>query len=279
MFEKVVVGVRADDEAGRSAVALAKELAAVQAELTLVHVHVVAIKPAPDSGSGRDATECRYALERLTALAGEFPVDAQVACVQARSGRHALHEWTSACHADLLVISASHNDELARDFVGDDAGQVLEDAPCAVAVAPAGYAARAAALRRIGVAYDESRESERALGLARSLAAERHAELSALEVVGAPMYVGDTWNVREEFEEPVAEARQRLATLGNLQAEARFGDPITELASYGQSVDLLVMGSHTYRPIDRLLERSTAQQLAAETSSPLLVLPSSVRAG
>ena len=84
MFEEVVVGVR-DDDAGPGAIALAKEMASARSELTLVHVHVVANKPAPDSGSVGDAAMCRYALERLTALRAEFSVDAEVSCVEARS--------------------------------------------------------------------------------------------------------------------------------------------------------------------------------------------------
>jgi nucleotide-binding universal stress UspA family protein len=279
MFEEVVVGVR-DDDAGPDAIALAMEMASADRELTLVHVHVVANKPAPDSGSVGDAAKCRYALERLTALRAEFLVDAEVSCIEARSVRRGLHEFASARHADLLVVGASHNDELARDLAGDDTREVLQEAPCAVAVAPAGYAARAAAMRRIGVAYDGSAESERALALGRRLAAERHAELSVFEAVSAPMYVRDPWDVRGvEIDEQVEQARQKIAALGGLEAGAEFGAAVEELVQYGHAVDLLVLGSHRYRPIDRLLKRSTSQQLADGASSPLVVLPSSTRAG
>jgi nucleotide-binding universal stress UspA family protein len=47
---------------------------------------------------------------------------------------------------------------------------------------------------------------------------------------------------------------------------------VPELRRVAQSVDLLVIGSHKYRPIERALEDSTSQQLADEPSSPLLVL-------
>lgn len=69
MFDEVVVGIRGDDEADRDAIALANELVCPQADLTLLHVHVLAVKPAPDSGSVGDAAKCRYAVELLTALA------------------------------------------------------------------------------------------------------------------------------------------------------------------------------------------------------------------
>jgi nucleotide-binding universal stress UspA family protein len=276
MFENVVVGVR-DYEAGRDALALARELGSPVAALTLVHVHVIASKPASDSGAFGDAAKRRIALRRLTALADELGVDGQVACVEARSARRGLHQFASDRDADVLVVSASHRDELGRDFIGDDAKAVLEDAPCTVAVAPAGYSARAAEIRRIGVAYDGSPESEQALALGRRLAARRGADLSAFQAVGATMNIRDPWNLRGEFDEPVEEARQRIAAVGGPETEIRFGDAIEELTAYGQSVDLLVIGSHKYRPMDRLLEQTTSQQLADRPSSPLLVLASTGR--
>lgn len=272
MFEDVVVGVRDDDD-GPDAIALAKALVSPRGELTLVHVYVVRDKPAADSGAFGEAAKRRDAMQRLTALSVEFGVDAEVSWVPARSVRHGLHEFVASRRADLLVVRATHNDDLARDSVGDDTRRVLEDAPCAVAVAPAGYAARTAGMTTIGVAYDGSPESERALALARSLAAERRTKLSAFEVVEPPVYVRDPWNFDGEVNQRVEEARQRVAAVGGVQADAGYGEAVDELLRYERTVDLLVLGSHHYRPMDRLLEECTSQQLADEGSSPLLVLP------
>ena len=71
----------------------------------------------------------------------------------------------------------------------------------------------------------------------------------------SPVYARDPWNVKGEVEEHVEAARQRVAALGHLEPEAGVGDPVHELARYGQSVDLLVIGGHDYRPIDHLLEQ------------------------
>jgi nucleotide-binding universal stress UspA family protein len=272
VFEHVVVGVRGE-ESGRDAIALGNELASAEGRLTLLHVYVVPSKPAPDSGAVGDAAKRRYVLERLTAMATEFGVDAQETWVEARSVRRGLHGFAVGEHADLLVVGASHQDELARDLIGDDSRVLLEDAPCVVAIAPIGYAERVGQVRRIGVAYDGSEESQRALALARKLAAERHALLSAFEAVGA-LVDRDPWDTAAEFEEPVERARRRIAALGNLEAEAGFGEAVEELSRYGESVDLLVVGSHRYRPIERGLESSTSQRLADEVSCPLLVVPS-----
>jgi nucleotide-binding universal stress UspA family protein len=272
MFERVVVGVRGA-AGGRDAIALASRLVATDGTLTFLHVHHVGSKPAPDSGAAGDAAKRRLALARLEALAAELHVEADVSAIESQSARRGLHAFARREHADLLVIRMSHLDDLARDMSGDDTRAVLEDAPCAVAVAPIGYSEQAAVIARIGVAYDGSAQSERALALARKLAAERDAELSAFEAVDAPLHVRETWDVRApEIDERIDEARERVATLGGLETDAGFGDTVDELVQFGRTVDLLVIGSHRYRPIDRLLRSTTAQQLAGETSVPLLVL-------
>ena len=269
MFERVIVGVR-DDEAGRDAIALAEQLVARDGRLALAHVLVVTSRPAPDSGAAVRAVESRQATERLTALGRELGVDAAFECVEARSVSQGLHELASGRQADLLVVGASRRDELLTLYIGDDTREVLEGAPCAVAVAPVGYSARSAAMRRIGVAYDGSVASRRALSLGRKLATEWGAQLSACEVVPDTIYARDPWNVDGEIDERVDEARRRLSDLGGLEPEASSGDPVEELFRYAQTVDLLVMGSHRHSPIQRFMEESTAQQLADGVPCPLL---------
>jgi nucleotide-binding universal stress UspA family protein len=228
MFRNIVIGIR-EVQAGRDAIALARTVSVAADAVTLLHVQVVTGRPAPDSGAVVGAAKRLTALDRLKQLAVEFAIDGEVSCVEARSVRDGLHEFARSHSADLLVVSASHLDELGRDFIGDDAKAVLENAPCAVAIAPAGYCARARALTRIGVAYDGSAGSEQALTLARTLATERGAALSAFEAVSAPLYAHDPANVAGEWGQRAAAARQRIAALGGLEPDARTGDPVEEL--------------------------------------------------
>ena len=65
---------------------------------------------------------------------------------------------------------------------------------------------------------------------------------------------------------------RRIAALGGVHADASSGDVVDDPRQYGQSVDLLVIGSHKYGPTDRVLEESISQLLADEPSWPLLVL-------
>jgi nucleotide-binding universal stress UspA family protein len=274
MFDHVVVGIEGY-EPGRDAIALAKALLSGDGELALVYVEVLQSKPAPEADTRSDAEAQRFGLERLARLRDEAQIAAEVARIQAPSARHGLHDFAASRGADLLVIGAGRHDPVKHLFLGDEAREVLEASPCPVAVAPAGYARRAAAIRKIGVGYDGSPESDRALELARKLAAEQRATVSAFEAVAAPVYARDVWNVEGEIEEDIERARRRIAALGEVEPHAEFADDaVAGLRRYGASVDLLVLGAHTYRPPDRLAERSKSQRLADEPPCPLLVLAS-----
>ena len=127
MFKDVVVAV-GEDDSGRDAVALGKELGSAHGRLTLIRVLVVASKPAPDSGAVGYAARRRYACDRLAALAAEFSVGAQPACVEARSVRRGLHGFVSSRRADLLVAGTSPPDESSPVPLRDHTREVLEDA-------------------------------------------------------------------------------------------------------------------------------------------------------
>jgi nucleotide-binding universal stress UspA family protein len=141
-----------------------------------------------------------------------------VLVVEARSVAIGLHELAAGRDADLLVIGASG--EYERAFAGGDTRPVLEDAPCAVAVAPADYSTRPPAWQEIGVAYDGTPGSEQALAVARNLARERAAKLSAFTAVPVPLRVHDAWNAQRELDEEAEIARRRIAELGDVEARA-----------------------------------------------------------
>jgi nucleotide-binding universal stress UspA family protein len=159
--------------------------------------------------------------------------------------------------------------------MGDDTRAALNGAPCAIAIAPAGYMAEPATMREIGVGYDGSPESEHALALARKLALELGAKLSAFEAVTLASTALSTGPL--PFDEMVTtlvtEARDRIAASGDVEAHAAYGHPAEELAVYSASLDLLVTGSRAYGPIGRLIHGSTSRELARTARCPLLVLP------
>ena len=271
MFKTVVVGVK-DLQAGRDALRLAQALAARNRKLTLAHVHVSATKPAPDSGAVGSAARRREALALLAALRDESQLDAEVAWAEAGGVRRGLQEMARARNADLLVVGASREDEIYRDLVGDAVHDVLDDPPCAVAVAPVAYCDHQVPLRTIGVAYGAAADSDAALAMAKELAADRDAKLSALHAVSG-LHGHDPGRFQESLDDEAALERDRVEGLEGVEAHAAYGDPAQELRRYARSVDLLVLGTHKHGRIGRLVGRGTVQQLADDPVRPLLVVP------
>ena len=282
MFSNVVVGID-DDEGGRDAIALAKLLAAGDANLTLAQVYqgdsAVSRRSSPDY-EAKQHDRIRELLENRRAEAG---VQAHLRWYGSPSVGRGLHELAELTGADLLVVGSSRRGLLGRVLIGDDTRAALNGAPCAVAIAPAGYRREPALMREVGVGYDGSPESKRALELARMVAAEHHTRLSAFQAISTPAYpyLGyleaaapvELASIHHE----VDEARERIAALGDVEPHAAYGDPVEELTVYSASVDLLVVGSRGYGPFGRVVYGGVAQRLARTARCPLLVLTRSAR--
>jgi len=178
--------------------------------------------------------------------------------------------------ADIVVVGSSHRGFLGRVFIGDDTRASLNGAPCAIAVAPIGYAQRIGGVRTIGVGYDGSPDSEAALALARQLAKERDATVRALRVVqilssAYAGFGGVAWG--DALETVLSDAKRQMGSLSGVEGDAVLGVAGEELAAFGEDVGLLIVGSRGYGPVKTLMLGSTSQYLAGHARCPLLVLP------
>lgn len=277
MFDKVIVGVDGS-QGGHDAIALARRLAPPGATVTFAHVY------GGRTAGGRAAALAMpwelEAAERLLAReTRQSCLAAEPVAIYETSAGRGLHTLARQRDADLLVVGSCRRGPLCRTLLGDDTSRALNGAPCAVAIAPGGYAQAAPAslrLSRIGVGCDESPESAAALRVARALAARRRSNVKALSVVsiqsipyGEPIF--DQWPkiagrlVVDELHDP--------DDLQGVEGEATYGDPGEELAAFGDDLDLLIVGSRSYGPAGRLFTGSTSNYLARRTRCPLLVLP------
>jgi nucleotide-binding universal stress UspA family protein len=272
MFDNVLVGV-GDRLGGHDALALARQLVSSDGGLTLVQVQVVTRKPSADSGHVREAEERQRELAALASIREEARVDAQIASVKGLSVARGLHATARLQRADLIVVGASRANEVDQMLIGDDTREVLREAPCAVAVAPVGYATRARPLNEVAIAYDGSPASERALEIARQVAADTQARVLAFQAVPVEAAARGPWNPDAEIAAAVDTATRRIGTLGDVEPVVRSGELAEELARFQPSVDLLVIGAHEHARIDRFLRVSTSETLAEHPSSPLLLLP------
>jgi nucleotide-binding universal stress UspA family protein len=280
MFDNIVVGVD-EGEGGRDAVALARMIAGDGAALTLVHIARAGFAESRGSRPGFDSVERERIHDMLGEVSREAGITAKLRAFAATSVGRGLHVYAESHGADLLVIGSSRRSLFGRVLIGDDTRQSLNGAPCAVAIAPAGYSREPAVIREVGVGYDGSPESEHALGVARELARRHGARTSAFEAVSVPAwgYLGEAGTPvdPELIEQTVERTRARIGMLGDVEPHAAYGDAVEELTLYSASVDVLVVGSRGYGPLGRVVHGSTAQHLARTARCPLLVLTRAAR--
>ncbi len=275
MFSTILVG--ADDQpGGRDAIALARALASPGSDLILVHVRETLEGVAAAAlGSTAPVRAGRELLERARRELGR---PYRVITGEATSAAAGLHRAAEEANADLLVVGSCARQGVDRVLLGDETRGALHGAPCAVAVAPRGFAGRSGALRRVGVAYQATSEGHEALRAARRIADEQGAELEATIVLsGLPTaWAAEAAAYREARDvvtgDSEREARQRLDALGDLVGHVVWGSPVEELVRASQHADMLVLGSRGSGPLRRLLFGSTADALVRDAACAVLVV-------
>jgi len=274
VFDNVVIGVDGRS-GGRDAIALAKQLAAPDARVTLAHVYgsegMLGRGGGIVAAAGRTYSEQMLEHERETAS-----LEAELTVVLGRAVGRALHELAEHHHVDLLVLGSCHRGAIGRVLVGNDALATLNGARCAVAIAPAGYEREASRLAAVGVGEDGSPESTLALRAALELGKRFGAAVRAMSVVALQSVASDEptpadWT--DATQRRLREENARLNSILGVGGEAVYGEPSDELARLSEHVDLLVVGSRGYGSLGRLMNGSTSNYLAGHVHCPLLVLP------
>lgn len=273
MFDNVLIGVDGRS-GGRDAIALARQL--VSAKGRLVLAYVLREASAASFGAGLVVDDRRQAQELVTAQRRATGAQAEtVVCLDGSPGR-GLHQLAEDEHADLLVVGSSHRGALCRLLLGDDTQAALNGAPCAVAIAPRGYALGGGAWTTIGVGDDGSPETARAREAARVLAERHHATVRLRSVVGmqsVPAAEEEPPDGTSATVEAIERERERLGEIEGVFGDVVYGDASEELARFAVEVDLLIVGSRGYGPLGRLINGSTSTYLAGHSPRPLLVIP------
>jgi nucleotide-binding universal stress UspA family protein len=284
--DRIIVVAAGRESRGRDALALGVTLARLRdARLLLAGVYV------SPYGAGQGLYETVLAEEtarELELLRADVPADVEAECsvVGSTSVARGLHTVVADVGAETLVIGPSHLGTAARALRGDVALQAMQAAPCAVAVAPPGYAARDAPARtRIGAAYDGSPESERALEAAGHLAERTGGDLLIVSVLDVPYVFADPPVIdeagREHFLRSLAadvaarldRARRRVAGGVPVETQMPEGAAAEEITAVSPGLDLLVMGSRAYGPLRRVLLGSVSASVVRDARCPVLILP------
>jgi nucleotide-binding universal stress UspA family protein len=210
---------------------------------------------------------------------------------RALGGRFApeqLHRLAQDERANLIVLGSNGRGRPGLLCLGPLADSLLREAPCAVAVAPRGYAeVEGTGLRHVACAFDGSAESWAALETAIGFAERAGGDLSILTVAEPPRYgYAAGWSALsgDEIRDPEREEKARVLELGaarvppKLRAGARLltGSPGSVLADASGEFDLMVAGSRRRGPLRRAVLGSTTRELLQSGACPVIVLPRGV---
>src|SRR6266536_2498071 len=172
MYRKIVVGYDGRD-AARDALVLASRLAQAT-EASLLVAYVSAEQP---RWSRTERDYQRTLREKVKTVLGPAlealpdSLHAGKASLASSSAARGLYDLAAEEHATLLVLGSTHQGPLGRVLIGSVGELLLMGAPCAVVVAPKGFAETATdPLDVVGVGFDGSPESEVAAQSAHALA-------------------------------------------------------------------------------------------------------------
>ena len=272
-FARVLVGVDGGP-GGRDAIALARVLASPESELLLAHVQLRAYTPARSLLPSSEARDHEVARRLLESERSAADLDARIVTRCSESPATGLHELAAANDADLIVLGSCHRSAFGRVLLGDDTRASVRHAPCAVAVAPRGHATDARPLRAVGAGYSPSPDGEEALRAARVIARRLGAQVRALRVVPPPrvFYTGLIPPAGEGPAALVSRERTRLRVPAEVEVSVRCGLAREELAGFGASVGLLVLGTRERGHLRSLIEGTVARHLLASPCTALLLL-------
>ncbi len=211
-------------------------------------------------------------------------LDPETRAIADHSASAALYELASEEQATLIVVGSTHRGPIGRVLSGSVGQALLHGAPCAVAVAPRGYAAREERrLQRLGVAFDGSAEAWAAFETAVKLAERLHATLTVVTVAEPERYgyAGASILTVAEFHNFELEEKQRVLDLAvgrapaDLQVDGRLltGSAGSLLSEVSEELDLMITGSRGYGALKRTAPGSVAGHLVNSAACPVLVLP------
>ncbi|KPK23859.1 MAG: hypothetical protein AMJ61_14835, partial [Desulfobacterales bacterium SG8_35_2] len=180
-------------------------------------------------------------------------------------------------NCDLIIMGRRGTHQLERELVGSVTARVIGYTPKDVLVVPDGTRLTR---KNILLATDGSPSCEAAVDRAIEIAKEQSAKLTAISVV----YTNDEYLALAPgiVEDLIDKAKEKLAMIeqkgkkvgieiNTVVKEGEAYEAITNLAQ-ANGIDLIVMGSHGKKSIQRLLMGSVTERTIGYAACPVLVI-------
>jgi len=183
---------------------------------------------------------------------------------------------------DLIALGTYGRRGIRRMIMGSVTSGVILDSPCDVLVVRKPCEQCTGKYTSILAPYDGSESAKRAVERAAELASSESASLTVLyvipryeEIVGFIKTDAIRENLFQEARKIVLEGEQiaqgRGVSVNTMVEEGHSFEKITALAN-GIGCDLIVMGSHGWRGLDKAILGSTTERVIAHSSVPVLVV-------
>jgi nucleotide-binding universal stress UspA family protein len=288
MYRDLIVGYDGSPPA-RDALAFARRLArATGARALVLHVRPYRANSAEITPGTRDHLDWRTGVEKTLQRARAVMADVPSVAFRAiadTSPARALHDAAEEADAALIVLGATHRSGLGLTVPGTTAEAVIHSAPCAVAIAPAGFADTGGAPRfgLVVAAVDGGGETERVASIAGRIARDAGATLRLTTVVERPFSEGlfagtrGYGSLKGAIHEVANGTLDRAAAAagGGIEIERSVseGAVAEEVARESAGADLLVMGSRGYGPVRRVVLGTATGRVLQAAMCPVLVVP------
>jgi nucleotide-binding universal stress UspA family protein len=290
MFEKILVPV---DFSEHSALAFGHAAALARAfggKIELLHVVEQVVHAHPSFWSAEPAladelhqqsvVASEKKLAELLRAHAELGPDA-TGRVLSGSLPGALADHASEAKVDLIVTPTHGRTGFARWLMGSVSERLLRVAPCSVLVVRDQRPASEPSIRQVLVALDLSEHCRPALEAAASIASAFSASLEALHVIAVPAHAGaDSAALVERMRGSASAALEAFLGKSALPAGLELrrtivaGTPTATISERVAEVhpDLLVLGTHGYGGVKRLVLGSVAEATARYAGCTTLVV-------
>lgn len=212
------------------------------------------------------------ALEDMAQKARERGISCQ--CI-VRTGMDPCNEvvqMAEELRADCVMIGRRPHGRLARLLLGDSSTRILRHAPCSVLIAGADAEQPK---RGIMVATDGSRQADAACLAAARLAGMFQLPLKIVSVAtlaGEGHARGDAEGIVQRVVEALREELgDGCPSIDGLIEQGRPEEAIVACA-HRHNVDLLVLGSHGRKGLDRILLGSVSERVLGQAPCPVLIV-------
>ncbi len=183
--------------------------------------------------------------------------------------------------ADLIALGTYGRKGLKRLLMGSVTSQVVLNSPCDVLVVKKPCADCVGSYHSLLVPFDGSESSKKALGRACDLSKSDGSEISVLYVIPRYEEMMDffkTETIKKSLyqeAEKIVDGAKKLAAKQGVQIKAvvqegHAGDKIVEIADTMKH-DLIVVGTHGWRGMNKAIMGSTAERIIAYASCPILI--------